>query len=118
MGRPQNWARRLRWIWAYGDEAYVKEVKKGSMLRPLDRDKLLALGENENDNDCESIRRIKTCLGNEKNLAKGIVCLFEKWGVFAPYIRRDKEETEDSWHVTFYVCVLWTLNDPNVLILL
>ena len=95
----------LERIWAYGDEVYVKEVKKGFMLRPLDRDKLIALAEDENDNDCDSIRRTKACLGKDKDLARGIVCLFEDWEVFAPHIHHDKE-MEDSWHVTFYVCVL------------
>ena len=78
------------------------------MLRPLDRDKLVALAEDDNNNDCDSIRRTKACLDEDQDLARGIVCLFEGWEVFAPYIHRDKE-VEDSWHVTFRVCVLQTL---------
>lgn len=100
LGRPQNWARMLQWIWAYGDKVYETNVKKGSILRPLDYSKLDALIEEDNDADCDSIRRTKACLGKEKDLARGIMCLFEGWEVFTPCIHRDKE-AENTWEVTF-----------------
>lgn len=95
----------LQWIWAYGNNVYVNEVKKGSMLRPLDLDKLGALAEEDKDADCDSIRRTKACLGKKKDLARGTMCLFEGWEVFVPYIHRDKE-VESRWYITFRVCVL------------
>ena len=104
IGRPENWAVMLQWLWDYGDEVYINKVKTGSMLRPLDYRKLDMLDEDDNDADCESIRRTKACLGKEKDLARGAMCLFEGWEVFVPCIHRDKE-VEGSWHITFRVCV-------------
>lgn len=95
----------LQWIWAYGDKVYETNVKKGSILRPLDYSKLDALIEEDNDADCDSIRRTKAFVGKEKDLARGIMCLFEGWEVFTPCIHRDKE-AENTWEVTFRVCVL------------
>ena len=103
----------LQRIWAYGDDVYVKKVKKGSMLRPLDCDKLAALTKDDNDSDCESIRRTKACLGKDKDLASGIVCLFEGWEVFAPRIH----QMEDHWVLRLRVCGPVNLEDPKVLII-
>ncbi|KAL9134547.1 MAG: hypothetical protein Q9175_004260 [Cornicularia normoerica] len=100
VGCPQNWVLMLQWLWAYGDEVYIINVKKGYMLRTLDYRKLDTLAEDDNDADCDSIRHTKACLGEEKDIGRGIVYLFEGWEVFAPLIHRDKE-VEDSWHVTF-----------------
>ena len=105
IGRPENWVLMLQWIWAYGDELYTLNVNKGSMLRPLDYLKLDMLAKDDNDADCDSIRRTKTCLGKEKDLARGIVCLFEGWEIFAPRIHREKKD-ENIWHVTFRVRVM------------
>ena len=104
----------LQRIWAYGDDVYVNKVKKGSMLRPLDRDKLAALAKDDNDADCESIRRTKACLGKDKDLARGTVCLFEGWEVFVPHIHRDKG-VEGSWHIRFRVRVLRASQKSQVL---
>lgn len=100
IGRPENWVLMLQWIWAYGDEVYIGKVKEGSMLRPLNYLKLDMLVEDDNEADCDSIRNTKACLGEEKDLARGIVCLFEGWEVFSPRIHRDKE-VGNGWHVTF-----------------
>lgn len=105
VGRPQNWVLLLQWLWDYGDEVYIINVKRGSMLRPLDYSKLDMLAEDDNDDDCDSIQRTKACLGKEKDLARGIMCLFEGWEVFAPLIHRHGG-AENSWHVTFRVCSL------------
>ena len=114
LKHPHNWVRLLQWIWAYGDEVYIVSVRKGSMLRPLDYRKLNMLAEEDSDADCDSIRRTKTCLGKEKDLARGIVCLFEGWEVFAPRINRDKE-VENNWHVIFRVCVMCASRIPQIL---
>ena len=106
LGRPENWVLMLQWLWAYGDEVYMKKVKEGSMLRPLDSLKLNMLVQDDNDADCDSIRLTKAYLGEDKDLARGIMCLFEGWEVFSPRIHRDKE-VGSSWHITFRVCVLW-----------
>lgn len=83
----------------------MTNVKNGSMLRPLDCRKLDALDEDDNDADCESIRRTKTCLGREKDLASGTMCLFEGWDVFVPHFHRGNG-VEDNWHIRFRVCDL------------
>ena len=78
------------------------------MLRPLDYRKLDTLIQGDNDTDCDSIRRTKAVLGKEKDLSRGIMCLFEGWKVFAPHIDRQKE-VEPSWSITFCVCILRSL---------
>ena len=104
LGRPENWVLMLQRLWDYGNEVYLTNVKRGSMLRPLDYRKLDMLDEDDDDNDeCDSIQRTKAYLGKEKDLARGIMCLFEGWEVFVPRIHRDGG-AENSWHVTFRVC--------------
>ena len=107
VGRPENWVLLLQWLWDYADQVYIINVTRGSMLRPLDYRKLdmLAEDDNKNNDDCDSIQRTKACLGKEKDLARGIMCLFEGWEVFVPRIHRDGG-AENSWHVTFRVCNL------------
>lgn len=105
IGHPENWVLLLQWLWRYGDEVSAVNMKKGSMLRPLDYYKLETLTEDDNDADCDSIRRTKACLGKEKDLARGVVCLFEGWEVFAPFIHRTKGN-ESYWQIGFRVCVL------------
>lgn len=106
LGRPENWVLMLQWLWDYGNEVYLTNVKSGSMLRPLDYRKLDMLDKDDDDNDeCDSIQRTKACLGKEKDLARGIMCLFEGWEVFVPRIHR-YGGAEDRWHITFRVCNL------------
>ena len=116
VGRPQNWVLMLQWLWAYWDELYIASVKNGSMLRPLDYQKLDALAKTDDDADCDSIRRAKAHLGKEKNLPTGIVSLFEGWEVFAPQIHHDKD-VERCWWITFCVCNDRTSQEPRILIL-
>ena len=104
VGRPQNWVLMLQWLWAHGNEVYIANVKNGTMLRPLDDRKLSMLERADNEADDDSIRRTKASLGKEKDLAGGIICLFEGWDIFVPVMHRGKE-MESIWHVTFRVCM-------------
>ena len=116
VGNPRNWVLLLQWLWEYGDQVCINNVEKGTMLRPLDYRKLELLAEDGNDSGCGSVRRIKIYLGKEKDLARGIVCLFEGWELFAPLLHCDIE-AESNWHVTFRVCILRASSEPQVLII-
>ncbi len=82
------------------------------MLRPLDRRKLDALAVPDNDAECDSIRRTKAYLAKEKDLARGVMCLFEGWDVFEPRIHHDRE-AENKWQIKFRVCVLVSYIDVS-----
>lgn len=94
----------LQWLWAYGEEIYSANVKNGSMVRPLDPCKLAALVYADGATECDFIQDTKAYLSEKKDLASGVLCLFNDWEVFAPSLDRDTERDE-KWRLTFWVCV-------------
>ncbi|KAL9067421.1 MAG: hypothetical protein Q9161_006930 [Pseudevernia consocians] len=100
MSDSQNWVRMLRWLWFYGEETYATNVKNGSMVRPLDPCRLAALASVKGSDECDFVQSAKAYLSKEKDLANGVLCLFEGWEVFAPRLRREKE-WDEKWHLTF-----------------
>lgn len=80
-------------------------LKDGSMLEPLNSEKLDALLRDDDDAGCHKVSAARYFFG-EQDMAQGVEALLQAFKIFNPYLlfeEKDGLRDWNNWHIEFYV---------------